>query len=60
MIERVGTMLWVEDKHEWHFVDEKGNTVQEFFDCPSISGYFEDLDKSNPGVYDITITKREV
>lgn len=59
MIERVGKMKWVEEKDEWHFVNEDGKAVQEFFDCPSIDGYFEGLDKEKVATYDITITKRK-
>lgn len=59
MIQRVAQMKWIEAKDEWHFLDEDGNLGQEFFDCPSIDGYFEELDKEHTSTYDIIIIKRK-
>lgn len=49
-------MVWIESKNQWHMI-WNGKTIQEFFDCPTLPKFFDDLDKSKRNAYLIKTKK---
>jgi len=50
-------MVWIEEKDEWHMLDDEDRFINEFYDCPNIDKRFPNLDKKEVNLYRVDIEK---